>query len=127
MRISELAARAQITPDTIRFYEKMGLLDETHFTRLANNYRDYNESACTRLELIRHGQAAGFRLSEMAGGLRRWETDEITLEQKENYFMQRLEQVDAQIAKLYEMRTYIEDKLAMIREHREQEGEYFPV
>ncbi|MBI1259011.1 MAG: MerR family transcriptional regulator [Chloroflexi bacterium] len=113
MRISELARQADLTPDTIRFYEKMGLLDESHFSRQENNYRDYHESALARLELVRFGQEAGFKLAEMAGVLRAWENDEITREQKRAFFLQRLEQIALQMEKLEAMRTYVLEKLEM--------------
>ena len=113
MRISELAKRANLTPDTIRFYEKIGLLDQSHFSRQENNYRDYHESALTRLELIRQGQEAGFKLAEMVGELSAWENDEISREQKRVFFLMRLEQIDAQMAKLEATRSYVLEKLAM--------------
>ena len=116
MRISELAKRADLTPDTIRFYEKIGLLDESHFVRQENNYRDYHESALTRLELIRQGQEAGFKLAEMVGELSAWENDEISREQKRVFFLMRLEQIDAQMAKLEATRSYVLEKLAMCRD-----------
>ena len=120
MRISELAKRADLTPDTIRFYEKIGLLDESHFSRKENKYRDYNGSALARLELVRLGQEAGFKLAEMAGVLRAWEADEISREQKRGFFLQRLEQIDAQMEKLEAMRAYVLEKLDMFRDLDEE-------
>jgi DNA-binding transcriptional MerR regulator len=113
MRISELAKRADLTPDTIRFYEKIGLLDESHFVRQENNYRDYHESALTRLDLIRQGQEAGFKLAEMVPELQAWENDEIPREQKRTFFLMRLEQIDAQMERLAATRSYVLEKLAM--------------
>lgn len=116
MRISELAARAGVTPDTIRYYEKMGLLDQSHFCRQANNYRDYRETALNRLELIQQGQTVGFKLSQMIGILGAWEADEISSEQKQTFFQERLAQIDSQIARLHEMREIVLKKLALAHE-----------
>ena len=116
MRISELAKRADVTADTIRFYEKIGLLDESHFSRQENNYRDYHESALARLELVRQGQEAGFKLAEMVGVLSAWENDEISRDQKRAFFLMRLEQIDAQMAKLTDVRNYVLEKLEMFRD-----------
>ncbi|MEO8392804.1 MAG: MerR family transcriptional regulator [Chloroflexota bacterium] len=116
MRISEVAKRADITADTIRFYEKMGLLDESHFSRQENNYRDYHESALARLVLVRQGQEAGFKLAEMVGVLGAWENDEISREQKRAFFLMRLEQIDVQMAKLADVRSYVLEKLEMFRD-----------
>ena len=49
----------------------------------------------------------------MAGVLRAWENDEISREQKRTFFLQRLEQIDAQMTKLEDMRAYVLEKLAM--------------
>lgn len=85
MLIHELAERTELTIDTIRFYEKQGLLDETHFLRTSNGYRHYSEAAFQRLLLIRLGQEAGFTLSEMRQEIYAWETNELTREEKEFY------------------------------------------
>ncbi len=69
MLISELAREVGIPIDTIRFYEKQGLLDEAHYQRAMNGYRHYGESAVQRLKLIKMGQSAGFTLNEMRSTL----------------------------------------------------------
>jgi Cd(II)/Pb(II)-responsive transcriptional regulator len=52
MRIGELAKRAAIKVDTIRYYEKAGLLPPP--PRRLNGYRDYSSSHLERLAFIRH-------------------------------------------------------------------------
>jgi DNA-binding transcriptional MerR regulator len=64
VKISELARRTGLTAPTIRFYEKMGLLDARHVQRGANKYRDYCEEAIEQLLMIKEVQAAGFTLAE---------------------------------------------------------------
>jgi Cd(II)/Pb(II)-responsive transcriptional regulator len=55
MKIGELARLANCTTDTIRFYEKEGLLPEADRTEA--NYRSYNESYIDRLRFIRNCRA----------------------------------------------------------------------
>lgn len=55
MRIGELAQLANCTTDTIRFYEKEGLLPEAD--RTDANYRNYNERHVERLRFIRNCRA----------------------------------------------------------------------
>ncbi|MEL7494030.1 MAG: MerR family DNA-binding transcriptional regulator, partial [Cyanobacteria bacterium J06554_11] len=43
MRISVLAKRSGLPVDTIRFYEKKGLLNPEWISRQSNNYREYSE------------------------------------------------------------------------------------
>lgn len=63
MRIGELAESAGVSSQTIRFYERQGLLAEP--ARGANGYRVYEESAATRLRFIAMAQAAGLTLSQI--------------------------------------------------------------
>ncbi|CAH2795451.1 MAG: Transcriptional regulator, MerR family [uncultured Caballeronia sp.] len=55
MRIGELAKMAQCTTETIRFYEKEGLLP--HANRTDSNYRNYTEAHAERLRFIRNCRA----------------------------------------------------------------------
>jgi MerR family mercuric resistance operon transcriptional regulator len=64
MRIGEAAEAAGVPTQTIRFYERRGLLPQPR--RDPNGYRDYDASILTRLAFIRSGQAAGFTLVEVA-------------------------------------------------------------
>jgi Cd(II)/Pb(II)-responsive transcriptional regulator len=52
MKIGELAARADCDVQTVRFYEREGLLEEPQ--REASGYRRYDERHLTRLNFIRH-------------------------------------------------------------------------
>ena len=63
MLIGELADAAGLPSQTIRFYERRGLLPEPE--RGANGYRIYNESTLTRLNFVRTAQAAGLTLAEI--------------------------------------------------------------
>src|SRR5262245_27912244 len=111
MRISELAARSGLSIDTIRFYEKMGLLDPTHRTRQPNGYRDYNELAITRLELVKNGRQAGFTLAEMCESIQAWESGEISSAEKEAYLFHKIDEIDARIAHLEAVKAYLRQKI----------------
>jgi len=60
MKIGELAERSGVPASTIRYYEKEGLLPKAQ--RGANGYRDYQDGALERLDLIQLGQNLGFSL-----------------------------------------------------------------
>lgn len=64
MRIGELADTVGLPTQTIRFYEREGLLPAPE--RGANGYRIYDESTLTRLDFINHAQAAGLTLAEIS-------------------------------------------------------------
>lgn len=63
MLIGELAEVAGLPSQTIRFYERKGLLPDPE--RGTNGYRHYDESAVTRLHFISSAQAAGLTLAEI--------------------------------------------------------------
>lgn len=63
MGIGAIARRAGVGIDTIRYYERAGLLDPRQ--RLASGYRRYSDAEVTRLRFIRRAQALGFSLKEI--------------------------------------------------------------
>ncbi|VVD68939.1 MerR family transcriptional regulator [Pandoraea fibrosis] len=63
MKIGELAQVSGVAASRIRFYEAQGLLPNAQ--RQANGYREYDQDALTRLDLIRRAQNAGFSLDEI--------------------------------------------------------------
>lgn len=65
MLIGELADSVGLPSQTIRFYEREGLLPPP--SRTANGYRVYDEGTLNRLGFIRAGQAAGLSLAEIRG------------------------------------------------------------
>jgi Cd(II)/Pb(II)-responsive transcriptional regulator len=60
MRIGELSKRTGTAVDTLRYYEKSGLMQPP--PRRANGYRDYAEDAVERVAFIRHCRALGMSL-----------------------------------------------------------------
>lgn len=63
LKIGELAKEVGMTPDSVRFYERSGLLQEPE--RLASGYRVYEKSAVRRLRFIKKAQSLGFSLREI--------------------------------------------------------------
>lgn len=72
MRIGELAARCGVSVDTVRFYERRGLLPRP--TRSAAGYRLYGENDESRLRFVRQAQANGLTLSDIRELLRQGES-----------------------------------------------------
>ena len=64
MRIGEIAAAAGLPTQTIRFYERKGLLPPAE--RGSNGYRDYDRQSLAQLQFIRSSQGAGLTLFEIA-------------------------------------------------------------
>ncbi|STW86706.1 zinc-responsive transcriptional regulator [Klebsiella pneumoniae] len=59
-RIGELAKLADVTPDTIRYYEKQQMMD--HDIRTEGGFRLYSDNDLQRLRFIRYARQLGFSL-----------------------------------------------------------------
>lgn len=64
MRIGDLSTVSGVSAQTIRFYERRGLMAAS--VRDSNGYRRYDDAAVTRLRFIRSAQRAGLTLYEVA-------------------------------------------------------------
>src|SRR5215472_6587503 len=63
LSIGQVARRAGVGVETVRFYEREGLLSEP--PRRASGYRQYSEQVVTRLHFIKRAQKLGFSLKEI--------------------------------------------------------------
>jgi MerR family mercuric resistance operon transcriptional regulator len=63
IRIGELSSRTGCNIETIRYYERIGLLPRPH--RSASRYRLYNGSDVRRLTFVRRARELGFTLDEV--------------------------------------------------------------
>ena len=68
LRSGELAAHAGVSTDTLRHYERKGLIPPPR--RSENNYREYSMQSLERVRLVRRALAVGFTLDELARVLR---------------------------------------------------------
>lgn len=64
MLIGEISAATGVDSQTIRFYERQGLVPEPR--RASNGYRTYDAATIDRLRFIRAAQSAGLTLAEIA-------------------------------------------------------------
>jgi MerR family Zn(II)-responsive transcriptional regulator of zntA len=63
LTIGKVAERAQVTADSIRFYEREGLIRPTR--KSESGYRLYTEEAIRRIEFIKQAQECGFSLADI--------------------------------------------------------------
>lgn len=68
LTIGRLATAAGVNVETIRYYQRRGLVDEPY--RPIGGYRRYPPSAASRLRFIKRAQQLGFTLEEVSGLLR---------------------------------------------------------
>lgn len=64
MLIGELVKKTGLSRDTIRFYEKKGLISVGRKERRDNNYKEYSDEVLERLTMIKKIKSFGFTLNE---------------------------------------------------------------
>lgn len=102
MRVGELAETAGTTPDTIRYYERAGLLPAPN--RTTSGYRAYDESAIDRLQFIQGAQRLGLHLNDIRDLLAIRDTGTCPCEPAETLLKRRLSELDAEVARLSALR-----------------------
>jgi DNA-binding transcriptional MerR regulator len=111
MRIRDVAAASGLSADTLRFYEREGLLDQRHARRTTNGYREYTEAAVARVAQIQQGQAAGFSLREIRELLTMLDGGRLTPATIIDRCATKLSEVDARIAALQSLQRYLQAKI----------------
>jgi DNA-binding transcriptional MerR regulator len=98
MTIGELARQSGVSADTIRYYERIGLMPRPH--RTPSGYRDYPAGAGNRITVIRNAVQLGFPLQEIAKVLRLRDAGGAPCVQVRDYARQLVHEMGERIAAL---------------------------
>ncbi|WP_261821135.1 heavy metal-responsive transcriptional regulator [Nocardioides sp. OK12] len=109
MRIGEVAEQSGLAPQTIRFYEREGLLPEP--ARGPNGYREYDATVLGRLAFVRGAQAAGLSLAEIASILDLRREGAVPCSHVQSLLHARLAEVRARRRELEELEVDLEGLL----------------
>ena len=105
MKIGEIATEAGVTVDTVRFYERVGVLPPP--ARTESGYRDYERDTIERIKLTRELQAIGFTLTDAVDALAAHDAGGATCESEQWRLQAVLDRVDAKLAELNALRRRI--------------------
>ena len=111
MLIGELVERSGLTKDTIRFYEKKGLIALDLKSRRENNYKEYPEQVLQKLMLIRKLKDLGFTLNEIDTFLELWRDEDASCENLKYTLENKIILVNEQIQKLLELKSKLTQSL----------------
>ena len=103
LTVSALAKRVGVGADTIRYYEKAGLLPAPE--RTAADYRSYDESAVDRLRFVQGAQRLGLRLREIKTLLEVRDTGECPCEPAEQLLRGHIAEIDREMRRLRALRA----------------------
>ncbi len=105
MLIGEAATLTGFSKDTIRWYEKIGLINLDRNSRSENNYRSYDKKTIDKLLLIRQIKNFGFTLKEIGEFLFLLEIGQIKCVTTAEVFENKLEIIDKKITELQNIKT----------------------
>ena len=101
-KIGQLAKLAEVTPDTVRYYEKQQMMD--HEIRTEGGFRLYSDNDLQRLKFIRYGRQLGFSLEAIRELLSiRVDPEHHTCQESKTIVQSRLSEVEGMIAELQNM------------------------
>ncbi|MDP4547772.1 MerR family transcriptional regulator [Marinobacter sp. MDS2] len=114
MKVKELATAADVTPDTVRFYTREGLLRPSR--NPDNNYQYYDAEDLRRLRFARKARQLGFSLPEIRQILGQADEHHSPCPMVRDVFQHRLAEVDREIADLQQLRSRMVSALSAWQE-----------
>jgi MerR family transcriptional regulator, copper efflux regulator len=105
LRSGELARLTGVSSDTIRHYERMGILPES--PRTASGYRMYGRNAVDRVRLVQHALQLGFTLAELSEILQARDRGGAPCHRVLNLAEEKLRALEQRIQELHRTQRYM--------------------
>lgn len=116
MLIGELAQRTGLTKDTIRFYEKMGLINASDRQAGTRIYKEFSEKMMERLLLINQAKTLGFTLNEIRQLVQEWGDHSIIPKSEQVRIVERkIEEISKKMQQLAEIESSLAAKLNRLK------------
>jgi len=116
-RIGEVAARAEVSVDTVRYYERLKLLPRAR--RSSGGFRLFDETVIDRVFFIKQAQELGFTLEEIKGLLAKGGAEECS--KVHDLLSEKLQELDTRLQSMKKFRRVLARHLGEcereLREH----------
>jgi DNA-binding transcriptional MerR regulator len=110
MRISEVSERCDITADTLRYYERIGLLPPVN--RTDSGIRDYSDLDVRRVEFIKCMRTAGLPVEVLIEYYRLVQQGDATMEDRKAILIERRAEIKARMAELQKTLDLLDYKIS---------------
>lgn len=120
LRIGEVSRESGVSVETLRFYERRGLLGRP--SRSGANYRVFDADVLERLAFIKRAQAVGFTLDEITEILSESAGGRSPCRHVRQMARRKLEELDRRLAELRRYRSELARTLESWDERGEEEG-----
>ena len=111
MTISEVSKRCNISPDTLRYYEKVGLLSDVN--RTAGGIRDYTEQDCTQIEFVKCMRSAGLSIEVLKQYFELFAKGKRTLKTRRDLLATEREKLKVRLAELQDTLKRLDYKISV--------------
>lgn len=98
MKIAEVSKEYGLSADTLRYYERIGLLPDV--TRTASGIRDYSEQDCARVQFVKCMRGANVSIEALIEYMALFEQGDETLEARKAILEEQRDLVQARIAEM---------------------------
>lgn len=109
MTIAEVAKQYGLTADTLRYYERIGLLPDVR--RTSGGIRDYSEEDCRWVEYIKCMRAAGISVEALTEYVRLFHQGSATIPARKKLLLEQREQIVAKINEMNDILAKLDWKL----------------
>jgi DNA-binding transcriptional MerR regulator len=110
MTISEVSKRYGISQDTLRYYERIGVIPPVHRTK--SGLRDYTDEDCGWVELAGCMRGAGLPLPVLAEYVRLSRQGDQTIPDRRNLLLEQKEQLNVQLQAIQKTMERLEYKIS---------------
>ena len=110
MTISEVSKKYGVSPDALRYYEKVGAIPPVH--RNAAGVRDYDESDCGWVELVKCMRAAGLPVEALVEYVRLYGEGDATIPARRALLVRQREALLAQLHTMQDTLTRLDFKIS---------------
>jgi DNA-binding transcriptional MerR regulator len=109
--ISEASEKLEISPDTLRYYEKIGLLPPVR--RSKSGLRNYDENDLAWINFIKCMRSAGLPIEQLVQYVQLFPQGDATIEARKKILEDQREQIRARIADLQRTLDLLDHKIAL--------------
>lgn len=109
MTITEVTKKYGLTPDTLRYYERVGLL--SNVPRTPGGIRDYSEEDCRWVEYIKCMRSAGVSIETLIEYVKLFREGSKTIQARKKLLLEQREQIVARINEMNEVLAKLDWKL----------------
>jgi DNA-binding transcriptional MerR regulator len=109
LQISEVSEKYGMTPDTLRYYERIGLIPPVR--RSKSGLRDYDEHDLNWISFIKCMRSAGLPIEQLTRYVQLFSEGDVTLEARKQILKDQREQIRARMAELQRTLELLDRKI----------------